>query len=366
MEIRFMKQAELDTLKGSLENIYTNYFTKADGSWVEQICSSPFVKFRDVPDFKLVVPNETLTVGDVDFENCKRVYENLNFLTETQAADERLWAGLCHDVFYDYVRRRYDYGTNKTAFLSTDDDADDEKFLSVRDKEITKIKNRFFFNGGTRECLMKNPLARCWWTGRVFYDEGSRNRFAKLDLLGAKDFYTKVFSTLTRGFVANPKLLNGVVKFLDYCRRNGIEVDADKNLRPALKEVNKVGGAVILDCLTEDDIADIMIACVKPHETSPVKPHATIPADTHATIPADTHETVHADTHATVHVDDTRTVKIGIKVKLVSLDNDVTRDYTISPKFKRQFPDRFNALVGKTINSVVTFRDGKFTITDIQ
>ncbi len=252
MEICFMKSNALDTLKNDMPQIFDKYLTERDNSWLVEVCGeNPFVKFRDVPDFKLVVPNETLNVGEVDFENCKRVYENLHFLTDAQAADERLWAGLSHGVFYDCVRRRYGYDTKETP-------ADVDVYKTVKE-----IKNRFFLNGNSQEALVKNMTARCWWTGRVFYDEGNRNHFAKLDLLGAKDFYTKVFSTLTRGFVANPKLLNGVVKFLLYCRRNGIEVNADKNLRPALKEVNKVGGALILDCLTADEVAEIMIACVK-------------------------------------------------------------------------------------------------------
>ena len=251
MEIRFMKQAALDTLKNDLPQIFGKYFTEHDNSWLVEVCGeNPFVKFRDVPDFELVVPNETLNVGDVDFENCKRVYENLHFLTDAQAADERLWAGLCHGVFYDCVRRRYGYDTKEIP--------------ADVDKTVKEIKNRFFINGNSQEALVKNMTARCWWTGRVFYDESNHNHFAKLDLIGAKDLYTKVFSTLTRGFVANPKLFGGVVKFLDYCRQHGIEVNADKNLRPALKEVNKIGGAVILDCLTADEIADIMIAVVMP------------------------------------------------------------------------------------------------------
>ena len=251
MELCFMKQAALDTLKNGLPQIFDKYFTERDNSWLGDVCGgNPFVKFRDVPDFELVVPNETLTLGDVDFENCKILYTRLNFLTPRQAADERLWAGLCHGVFYDYVRRRNSYDT--------------QKIPADVDNAVKYIKNRFFFNGSGVEPLMKNSLARCWWSGRVFYDESNRNHFAKLDLIGAKDLYTKVFSTLTRGFVANPKLFGGVVKFLDYCRQHGIEVNADKNLRPALKEVNKIGGAVILDCLTADEIADIMIAVVMP------------------------------------------------------------------------------------------------------
>lgn len=49
--------------------------------------------------------NQQATI--IDFYNCKILYSNLNFLNESQAADERLWAGLSNDIFYSYLRKRF-------------------------------------------------------------------------------------------------------------------------------------------------------------------------------------------------------------------------------------------------------------------
>lgn len=40
-------------------------------------------------------------------ENAIRVYSNLKFLTDSQASDERLWAGLCLGPFWTYVQYRW-------------------------------------------------------------------------------------------------------------------------------------------------------------------------------------------------------------------------------------------------------------------
>lgn len=63
--------------------------------------------------------------------------------------------------------------------------------------------------------------------------------------------------------------------------------------------------------------------------------------------------------------DDTRKVKLGDMLKVESLDNGRKRNYKISSDFKKRFPDIFEELIGKKINSVVTIRDEKFKITEI-
>ena len=358
MELCFMKSNSLDTLKNGLPQIFDKYLTESDNSWLVDVCGeNPFVKFRDVPDFELEPIDDGLSAGELDFRNCKILYGHLEFLTPRQAADERFWAGLCHGVFYDYMRRRYKYDTNAT-----------------RPNAAKEIKTRFFFEQFSTTGILRNSLAKCWWTGRAFYDGNNHtNRFAKLDILGANDISSKISYILRYRFASNPKILNGVVKFFKYFRDQNIKLGALKEtLRPAIYELNKVGGATVLDCLSDDEVAAIMIAHVekilqrkKPESVETLAPKETVKPppkvdDTRTTV------TVDKTVKPAPKIDDTRTVQFGSKVKLVPLDNGRQRNYTLSKPFADRFPDRFDALVGKRINSVVTFTDGKFTITDIQ
>ena len=247
MKLVFMKRNALETLKSNLPQIYPKYFylNEVTNLWMTEVCGeNPFKKFEEVEDFSLVPFNKNLTLGEIDFQNCKIIYSNLKFLTEAQAADERFWAGLAHENFYDYLRVRW------KMFDVTKTNKDSAK----------QIRGRFFFDGGARRFIVNNTLAKCWWAGKLFYDETRQNPFEKLDIVGAVDISTKILHVFASPATSNPKIMNGIVKFFAYFKENGIELRDWKNiLKPAFMELNKISGSVILDCLPEDEIAEILI-----------------------------------------------------------------------------------------------------------
>lgn len=103
---------------------------------------------------------------------------------------------------------------------------------------------------------MTNTLSKYWWAGHVFKNDG-------LDALGAKDFYSKLFSIASRSFIGNENLRGGFVKFLQHFKERGIILAREKHIQSAMTELNKFGGAIVLDCLTENEIAKIMIEHVE-------------------------------------------------------------------------------------------------------
>ncbi|MBQ6004685.1 MAG: hypothetical protein IJL14_00375 [Selenomonadaceae bacterium] len=247
MELCYLKSHALDTLKNGLPQTFENYSSQQDNSWLTEICGeNPFKKFKDIPDFELAPLDSGWVAGKIEFENCKILYKNLRFLTPRQAADERFWAGLCHGTFYNYLRRRYEYSTKKNSPTAKD------------------IKTRFFFESISRTGILRNTLAKCWWTGKAFYDSTRSNNFEKLDILGANDISSKISYILRYAFAANPKIINGIVKFFKHFKDLNKSLGALKeSLRPAIYELNKRGGAIVLDCLTEEEIAAILIEHVE-------------------------------------------------------------------------------------------------------
>ena len=235
-----MKQAELDNLKANLPMAHQNYFTENNSDWIKNFCNDvqPFEEFQEVLEFKLV--NLQDCNGDeskVDFENCKILYQNLKFLTEVQASDELFWAGLTHSEFYNFVRERYNYNPNE-----------------IKKDAVISIQRNFFFYNGVKVGNITNALAKCWWMGRLLYDETNINPFWKLDSMGETAFYSKTFEILKRSFSSNPNILNGIVKFFEKYPNLKRE-----DWKAALRHLNKIGGNVILDYLNEDEIAKILI-----------------------------------------------------------------------------------------------------------
>lgn len=246
MKLYFMKKEALEILKSNLDLVYNKYYTEKDNKWLWQVCGGdPFVMYKEVPDFHLANLDSESSVGEIEFENCKILYKNMSFLNESQASDERLWAGLCHSVFYNYVRKRWGYHKNQPK---------------KQKDAISNVKSRFFFSGGTRAGLYRNTLAKCWWVGRNTFEPSNTDHFEKIDIIGSSDISSKISDIFySNNFSSNPMILNGIVSGLKYFKDEGIQLTVKDHIRPSLQVLNAIGGGLVLDCLSEEEIADIII-----------------------------------------------------------------------------------------------------------
>ena len=244
MKLYFMKQKALDYIKANISTLYKNYYREKDNQWVFELFEEdPFEVFMEIPDFQLApIPKEANKKGALDIENCKIIYTKLMNISESQAADERLWAGLCHSVFYDYVRERWNY-TNKPFKNETSD--------------VGGILTRFFFKDRGRSGFYRNTLSKCWWVGRTAYKTKSNNKFELLDALGPDDFSSKVtdlFYSYT--FSSNINILSGVCKAWKLFNDRK-KLSVREYFRPALQYFNALGGGMLLDILSEDEVKTI-------------------------------------------------------------------------------------------------------------
>lgn len=244
MNLYFMKQDAVDFMKHNMERLYTHYFQDETNEWMErEYGSDPFSEFIEVPDFELA-EIDAMSIGEVDFENCKILYSNLRSLSESQCSDERLWAGLCNSTFYSYMRRRYHYSS---------------KQLKKKETDASAIVSRFFFSGGIRSGFFRNGLAKCWWVGRATFDQNSDNHFARLDVIGPNDLTTKVSDIFySNTFASNSTILAGICDALKYFSDHGQVLDEKKHVRAAMQYLNAVGGVTLLDVLSRQEICKIM------------------------------------------------------------------------------------------------------------
>lgn len=239
-----MKQSALDYLKENIKTHYINYYRCSDNKWIYDLFDyDPFELFMEVPDFKLAAYSDKK--GEMDLNNCKIVFSNLRKISESQASDERLWAGLCNKTFYSYCRTRWNYGTKKQK---------------TPDADTNSILSRFFFSGGTRAGFYRNTLAKCWWVGHGTYQEHSANKFEILDALGADDLSTKVTDLFySNTFASNPVITRGICMGWKMFSDRGIKLATREYFRPAVQYVNALGGGILLDLLTENEIRDIFV-----------------------------------------------------------------------------------------------------------
>lgn len=246
MKLYIMKREALERLKANLSVVYGKYYTEATNKWITDICGEdPFIEFKEVTEFKLADLNSDLTPGEIDLSNCKILYEKLQFLSESQASDERLWAGLAHTTFYEYMRKRWGYGYGKKPKSS--------------EKEIGAILTRFFYKSSGRSGFYRNTLAKCWWVGHNTYNpKNTTNHFESLDIIGSNDLNSKInefFYNFT--FSSNPDVMSAIIEALRRFNEEGIHVLVREHIRPAMSYLNAVGGSVVIDCLEKEEITEI-------------------------------------------------------------------------------------------------------------
>lgn len=126
--------------------------------------------------------------------------------------------------------------------------------------------SRFFFSVGeksksVRSGFYRNTLAKCWWVGRATFDKENPNHFERLDIIGANDLTTKISDIFySNTFSSNPVILTGICDALKYFSDCGQALDEKTHVRAAMKYLNAVGGATLLDMLTREEISKIMIS----------------------------------------------------------------------------------------------------------
>lgn len=240
-----MKQSALDFMKTNMGALYDNYYRYDTEEWIlDQFNYDPFEVFADVPDFELAELSNR-TPGEADLRNCILLYSHLNNLSDSAAADERLWAGLCNRTFYPYLRQRWKYA---------------QKRLKKPQEDASAILTRFFYRTSGRSGMYRNTLARCWWTGRLTYEPESGDPWELLDAIGAEDFLSRVNDIFySNTFSSNAEILKGFCMGLKYFRDHKIHITTKEYIRPTAQYLNALGGALLLDMFSAEEIRKLVI-----------------------------------------------------------------------------------------------------------
>lgn len=256
MALEFMSENAINFYKNkeTLANIYLNYYTGADQKWVTDyyLLSSEdpvLIKWKTIPDFTLKLDLNGETRYQIDSDNCRILYDNLNFLTPSQAADERFWAGLSHSkAFYDFMCERWMSKTSEVYVRSN----------SVQSK-ISKIQTRFFFEAkDPMRVGFTHGLARFWWFGRLLYDPDAAEHYVHFDTFRNNpclSYLQRTFSSFS--FFMSQSVFNGFMIALEQLKANGIEYNYRHHVIKGIQLFNIETGTIVLDLLTEKEIADI-------------------------------------------------------------------------------------------------------------
>ena len=119
MKLQFVCYDNIDVIKSNLDS-WVNKFKQPSSDWLSEELDQPLfsdTKFKEIKDFSLDMSADPKKAFLTEAENAIRVYSNLKFLTDSQASDERLWAGLCLGPFWTYVQ--YRWGIDQKCTVAT-------------------------------------------------------------------------------------------------------------------------------------------------------------------------------------------------------------------------------------------------------
>ncbi len=235
MVVHFIKQNALAALKINVKG-NSKWYGCPTNSWIYEYFDGedPFVEFKlQMEDFELCNQKN-------DVENAICLYTAMKGLSDTQAADERLWAGLCHNDFWGFLHERW-------------------KGNKVKGDPESSLLWRYFFHtkSSVRRALFRNTLSRLWWLGRLTYEEGRKDPF-ELTRYFEKDFSTKSLILFSSNFMGNKQLTRGLISALIELESHGFTLGTSKRdiYYLASQYLNIYGGTHILDYYTAEEIKE--------------------------------------------------------------------------------------------------------------
>jgi hypothetical protein len=177
-----------------------------------------------------------------DLENAIRVHKALNQLTPLQARDPRLWTRLTHVDCWSYMRKRWPL----------------ERFGTDTGKGARFTTTRYFISQTDSRALMRNGIARLWWTAHMSYDPQRKNPYELTRvLLHTLDITQQI---MERNMGRAPVIVTGFLEFLMQ-NKDKVMIVGDhsrERVRKLAKFLNLYGGVCLLDCLTQTDIIKLL------------------------------------------------------------------------------------------------------------
>lgn len=233
MKIKYLSKVALNDLRINFKN-HLKYYLRQDYKWFDDYLNQSGYVLESKIEFDN--PN-LITKGDYtvhDPTNVKRLYNSLKHLTEAQATQECLWAGLALLQLRDYT------------FYRIKKDIDD--------KNDKRIESSIFFAHGTRRSLFAHVLSRLWWVAHLTYDPNNKkDPFWLTDIFTESEFGSRTIYFFSSIFTSNRNITRGILRAFHEFKNRGIKIKRKYYLE-ANRYLNIIGGARILDLFSEEEI----------------------------------------------------------------------------------------------------------------
>jgi len=239
MKARLLKTNIVQTLLDQVEENLDRY-RSGDFDFLYVDPSSYIETSQEIDEIKL----SSMSCDQKDHkevENCIAIFEGMGNLSNYLARDMRLWVSLVHTVLLSYSRNRWPI---------PDDD----------EKAVAHIRVHFFISG-QRGFERDNAASRLWWMANLC------NRVDGLSLEKALTCFLHDYDTRA-GIIERPttsqsnNLFSSImIKLYDIYVKDEKWI-CRKNIRPAMRKLNLIGGTKLIAAMRPEEVAKIVDECI--------------------------------------------------------------------------------------------------------
>lgn len=236
---KYLSDGVLDALRSGVEANLGRYSTSGFDDLAKDVGwdVSLGVEF-DADRLRTLDKSTPVNVGAVDMKNSAIVGEALSGLTPAVANEERVWARLSHVEAFDYAQARWLTGADRA--------------------KLPSLIHAHFFARSQTVVRDDNALSRLWWNYHIAQmcmpdDVGGALALIMKSADIRSNFVERIWMTSRRSVAA------GVLRAM-----RDIEwvAGADVNFRRFMKALNRSGGGIVFEVLSEDEVDKIIGDCV--------------------------------------------------------------------------------------------------------
>lgn len=244
-KIRVFKSGTVQNLKNQLPNNLENY-KSGSREWLDTIFTDKRNTMQSVIEdsgvtLRIDKPHST----EYDAYNAQLLFEGYPNLTPAMAADERLWATLCHNQHYEYMLKRWPI----------------EPDLAHHQTERGIIEQRYFFGQGVRKSQERNGLSRLWLSAALTHDPNREDPFELTKIfLQDTNFIMYMFG---HTFGSNKKIVQGTMEAILQIQLERGEKISAKPLTSFTKKLNLLSGVTMLDNHSQDEIRKMAVEHIR-------------------------------------------------------------------------------------------------------
>lgn len=237
--MKFLKYEVINQIKKSLEYYYKFFIQEDYEKMLVKEFNLGYYERNEIGYFPItydISEEKKLDRKKTDYKNSIKLYETYNFLSESQASDERLWAGLSIEK-------------------------DNMKYLFYRWGETEKtIKYRVVFHEAGKRGYMYHGLARLWWFAHLTFQKNADNPYGLTAFTFENPHIMEkmIYRNFSNSTHIRISIIKAIKEFID-----GGGKYSTKKIDELYKYISLLSGTKLLDVIPEEEIIKELVIFIK-------------------------------------------------------------------------------------------------------